>query len=624
MFEINHALGMEDIFPGKNPPRNSEMRAIMTDFLSKYKKEFVQCFRDRRREKSEDFIDSSQVCWLFFDMFSRENGLKFMRKEGEVEIVMQRDNSQQFFAEKLHHFLFDYIKLDSRYHPDVNTIPISFDFFWTILYYLLETKSVQFEYIKPGVMNSNDTKESLRKTLEEYKSKYEMANDLQVQAALQHTIDFLQEQIDKLNEPQRKAESKLKETEGNWKKALREIFLFYSKQQKAAKTAGTFDGYRDDNKTMSAGEWLMFCKDFDLIPENWKRSKATISVEEKAKYEKLCKEVNKQVLNQVYKLESVSNIGIQYEPFEKILKTVCLKVSDVYGFTEEKIYDMFSKMGLLDGSYKDKMKQMNKPFFNALHYPALMPHMKEEKPLPLPKFPNLNVNQQVFNRLYDRALAENQTKQIIHNLTTNPVKNMIVINKNTGMVEMEEGGFTRLDDITKRESAPRSALGKLRETRPPANDLRIGLRNGLESAANRRQGGPVSYAMLEKNKGNQVDARKKVTWENLEKMNVSELKGYSKEAFDPASLIGNEDEEDKVYMQELATVTEVSSHRPELDHKVKVRKIQAYGGIVGRKQQSDLGSVSNFTTVVDSVVPVQASPQKKQQGHPSSLSYNYQ
>ena len=71
---------------------------------------------------------------------------------------------------------------------------------------------------------------------------------------------------------------------------------------------------------------------------------------------------------------------------------------------------------------------------------------------------------------------------------------------------------------------------------------------------------------------------KKITWEGLEKMNASELKGLANDNFDPASLIGHEDDEDKLYMNEYNSATEFTSVKDTLDPG-KSRKLQAYGDL---------------------------------------------
>ncbi len=238
---------------------------------------------------------------------------------------------------------------------------------------------------------------------------------------------------------------------------------------------------------------------------------------------------------------------------------------------------MFFKMGLMDGTYKERMKAMNKPFYSALHYPALMPHQKLEEPLPQPKHPNLNVNQEVFNRLYDRALAENQTKTIIQQLVSQPQKHMIVLNRDTGLADLEEqNGYARLDRLTSgNNSGIRSAAGGIRALPPkPSNPERLPLASAL---AKRSPPAASSYLSREKSKV-ASQPKKKITWEGLEKMNASELKGLANDNFDPASLIGHEDDEDKLYMNEYNSATEFTSVKDTLDPG-KSRKLQAYGDL---------------------------------------------
>jgi len=58
-----------------------------------------------------------------------------------------------------------------------------------------------------------------------------------------------------------------------------------------------------------------------------------------------------------------------------------------------------------------------------------------------------------------------------------------------------------------------------------------------------------SYLVLERQRHIQDD-KKKFTWESLEKMNLNELKGLTNMNFEPEDYIGEEDEEDKLYMRE--------------------------------------------------------------------------
>lgn len=88
---------------------------------------------------------------------------------------------------------------------------------------------------------------------------------------------------------------------------------------------------------------------------------------------------------------------------------------------------------------------INKPFFNALHYPSLMPFKKASSDLPPVRMPNMSVNQDVFNRLYDHALIDLNSKQLLKDMQNQSSSNLIYLNQKTGGVEFDphmkiEGG----------------------------------------------------------------------------------------------------------------------------------------------------------------------------------------
>ena len=84
-----------------------------------------------------------------------------------------------------------------------------------------------------------------------------------------------------------------------------------------------------------------------------------------------------------------------------------------------------------------------------------------------------------------------------------------------------------------------------------------------------------------------LDNNKKFTWENLERMNINELKGITQVNFDPASLIGAEDDEDKLYMQEYNKIG--MQHRAVQEKQAKDRKqFEQYGDL--KKPKSGLNN----------------------------------
>jgi len=154
-----------DVSPNKTQPRSSEMRAVVSDFVAKYKSDLVSAFRARRNPSLGNHVPLKDFGWLFFDFFARESGLKFLRKdETGADLELTRDNSQEFFLEQLQAFFFDYLRIDGQLHADRLEVPISFDFFWTVLFHLIEAKQLGYQYLKPGALSTSDTRDSLRKT----------------------------------------------------------------------------------------------------------------------------------------------------------------------------------------------------------------------------------------------------------------------------------------------------------------------------------------------------------------------------------------------------------------------------------------------------------------------------
>jgi hypothetical protein len=85
-----------------------------------------------------------------------------------------------------------------------------------------------------------------------------------------------------------------------------------------------------------------------------------------------------------------------------------------------------------------------------------------------------------------------------------------------------------------------------------------------------------SYLVLERQRHIQDD-NKKFTWESLEKMNLNELKGLTNMNFEPEDYIGEEDDEDKMYMKEYNLANEAvvrESKRKNLE-----KKIENYGEV---------------------------------------------
>lgn len=107
----------------------------------------------------------------------------------------------------------------------------------------------------------------------------------------------------------------LKKYEPIWKKSLSEIFHFYQRLQKQTKPLErSFDNAKEKWNSMSSGEWLKFCNDFDLKfnPKPISKSRAN-----SPSYE-LVHDSNRQLLSSLFNKESKGSLGINYAGFEVI------------------------------------------------------------------------------------------------------------------------------------------------------------------------------------------------------------------------------------------------------------------------------------------------------------------
>ena len=195
----------------------------------------------------------------------------------------------EHLAVSLEQYFFEYLGVSKKQHPTADHLQLPAPVFWAALQYLVESKSVGFSLQPEAEDSVTDTRESLKKTLLEYKQKYKDSKDPQVRGTLRKMIDMLQQQVDRFDEPEGAA-AKLGSTEAVWRKALREVFHFYCKQQKIARKDQTFENYQSELTSMNIGEWLRFCKDFELNPQHWPRKES--SVEFREARDKIAREIN--------------------------------------------------------------------------------------------------------------------------------------------------------------------------------------------------------------------------------------------------------------------------------------------------------------------------------------------
>jgi hypothetical protein len=122
------------------------------------------------------------------------------------------------------------------------------------------------------------------------------------------------------------------------------------------------------------------------------------------------------------------------------------------------------------------MKMINKPFYHALHYPALMPFQKEDAIVPQTKIPNIHINQEVFDRLYGHAMVDNHSKQAIRALHNQPGGNVISLNQQTGHIEVDPRLQNQLTEIygdSRKGSAKEQAVSAKLKHREAAKDASL-------------------------------------------------------------------------------------------------------------------------------------------------------
>lgn len=169
-------------------------------------------------------------------------------------------------------------------------------------------------------------------------------------------------------------------------------------------------------------------------------------------------------------------------------------------------------------------------------------------------------------------------------------------------VKLKQNAFQKLDHIKKPNdkvnTAVFSRLYKKQNNQQPlfgnSNDIKMIISppiNGNNSGNKNRynmlnksynnisgikEGSNNSYFALEK-KRHIKGENKKFTWDSLEKMGLNELKGLTNMNFEPEDFIGEEDEEDKLYMKEYNLANEAIARANE--RKNAERKIENYGEI---------------------------------------------
>jgi hypothetical protein len=261
------------------------MRAALDDLRNRNKKNHLKTFKN--------YSDSNQCisCDNFFlflrDIFVTEDNFRLFFDSRDIETIFQKSNSVKIILNFLEDFFFEVVHVNRSMYPNGKLITMDYDLFWVLFYYLLETKKIVYTYSLQQSESISQLKEELKITLEEYKQKYEESQDPIEKNILKNTIDSIKRQIENFDSEET-PKNKLRQYEGNWRKALREIFVFYAKLQKGAKKEKTFDSYKNELASMTVGEWLKLLKDFELNPSLWDK-------DSREKYKKISQDVTTQV-----------------------------------------------------------------------------------------------------------------------------------------------------------------------------------------------------------------------------------------------------------------------------------------------------------------------------------------
>lgn len=119
---------------------------------------------------------------------------------------------------------------------------------------------------------------------------------------------------------------------------------------------------------------------------------------------------------------------------------------------------------------------INKPFYNSLHYPSLMPFQKESVHQLPTKIPNMYVNTEVFDRLYGHAMIDNQSKTALRALNNQPNSNIIVLNQKTGQIDVDpklQNQFSEIYGESRKGSAKGQPLSAKLKLEDAAKDAKL-------------------------------------------------------------------------------------------------------------------------------------------------------
>ena len=116
--------------------------------------------------------------------------------------------------------------------------------------------------------------EKLKNAIEEIKR---LSSDLEKQHI---STSVLNQAIKKLEDQTSKARNNANDlkSNGSYQKGVKELFIFYAKQQRLVKHGSAFEDYYQDNTHLSVGEFLKFCRDFGVYSKERLNKKELIEI----------------------------------------------------------------------------------------------------------------------------------------------------------------------------------------------------------------------------------------------------------------------------------------------------------------------------------------------------------
>lgn len=151
-------------------------------------------------------------------------------------------------------------------------------------------------------------------------------------------------------------------------KALLEVFKFYCKQHiNYGKGVATFDSLEANVSNMSAGDWMMFNRDFGITAKN------KLSIKVNTSY--------RQTVTDIYKNCARGRDLLNFEEFKQLLVKIAEELAVNVPFlktSEQKLESLYEYLDLMDPKLQRRLKQNTRPFAGVGPITGPSPKEKEE------------------------------------------------------------------------------------------------------------------------------------------------------------------------------------------------------------------------------------------------------